>query len=228
MWRGRPLSSISTCDRYVASPPMPLPKMTPVRSFVSWGSSPSSPASSTAWSAAASASCEKRSRRCAALRPRYPTGSNPLTSHANRVPKCSASNSVMGPAPLSPRMRASQNCSTLFPRGFRVPIPVTTTLRPCCMAYGRVDRLLTVRWRIGGSSSGCDESPGNPARNRAVGRLETSRASGSARVPARCPPQGQTLQMGPPVRDRLTRSFPRGSSRRRPPWLSFPHPRRGS
>src|SRR5215211_2104669 len=110
---------------YVCIPPMPLPMMTPVRSGD--GNFPSSPACVTAWWAAASANCAKRSYRRASLRSMYNRGSNPFTSQANRTDSFSGSNLVIGAAPGVPASSAVQVESTSVPTGVTSPRPVTTT-----------------------------------------------------------------------------------------------------
>jgi hypothetical protein len=54
-----------------------------------------------------------------------------FTSHANVTGYAEASKWVIGPAPLSPRINASQLVRTSFPSGVTAPRPVMTTrLRP--------------------------------------------------------------------------------------------------
>jgi hypothetical protein len=58
----------------------------------------------------------------------YCSGSNPLTSHANRTGKLLASNFVIGAAPERPSTNARQLVATSLPTGESAPTPVTTTL----------------------------------------------------------------------------------------------------
>src|SRR5689334_6146831 len=104
---------------------MPLPMMTPVRSGD--GNLPSRPAWVTAWWAAASANCAKRSYRRASFRSMYLSGSKPFTSQANRTDSFCGSNLVMGAAPDVPPSSALQVESTSVPTGVTRPRPVTTT-----------------------------------------------------------------------------------------------------
>src|SRR3954463_14614846 len=53
----------------------------------------------------------------------------PFTSAAMRVGSIDASNFVMGPTPLTPRVRFSQAWATVLPTGETTPSPVTTTRR---------------------------------------------------------------------------------------------------
>src|SRR6478736_1746096 len=110
---------------YVCIPPIPLPMMTPVRSGD--GNVPSSPAWLTAWWAAASANCAKRSYRRASFRSMYLSGSKPLTSQAKRTDSLCGSNLVIGAAPGVPARSAVQVESTSVPTGVTSPRPVTTT-----------------------------------------------------------------------------------------------------
>ena len=57
----------------------------------------------------------------------YWSGSNPLTSQANRTDNFDGSNLLIGPAPGVPLSRADQVDSTSLPTGVTSPRPVTTT-----------------------------------------------------------------------------------------------------
>src|SRR3954452_12861293 len=53
----------------------------------------------------------------------------PFTSAAIRVGSSDASNLVIGPTPLTPRVRLPHASATVLPTGEMRPSPVTTTLR---------------------------------------------------------------------------------------------------
>ncbi len=129
------------------NPPIPVPMSTPTRKSSSLARS--RPESARAIDDAATAICEKRAMRCAALRSMYRVGSNPCTSQANFVVSFSvAYDPSTRRAVLRPSMSPSQYSSRDLPRGFTVPIPVTTTrTRPFLVftsppqpeSYARVD-----------------------------------------------------------------------------------------
>src|SRR5918992_6039584 len=106
---------------------MPLPITTPVR--LGEGMSRSSPAWVTAWWAAPSANCAKRSYRRASFLSMYSRASKLFTSQANRTESCEGSNFRIGAAPGVPARSADQVDSTSFPTGVTSPRPVTTTRR---------------------------------------------------------------------------------------------------
>ena len=109
--------------------PMPVPIATPTRKLSSLARS--RPESASAMPEAATAICEKRAMRCAALRSRNSCGSKLFTWQANFVASRSVGKRTMGLAPLRPSIRPCQYSSTFLPRGLTVPIPVTTTrVRP--------------------------------------------------------------------------------------------------
>src|SRR5690606_6373112 len=109
----------------VCIPPIPLPMTTPVRSAD--GTDLSRPAWVTAWCAAAIANWANRSSRRASFRSMYCSGSNSLTSQANRTLSLLASNLAIGAAPERPASRPLQVDSTSVPTGVTSPRPVTTT-----------------------------------------------------------------------------------------------------
>jgi hypothetical protein len=67
--------------------------------------------------------------RFASFRSMYCSGSNPLTSHANRTGNLLASNFVIGAAPERPSINERQVVATSLPTGEMAPTPVTTTRR---------------------------------------------------------------------------------------------------
>ena len=101
---------------------------TPVRSV---SGSISKPESSSAMRAAARIICVKRSMRRALRCSIHFVGSKSFSSHAKWTANSEESKAWIGPAPLCPAMRFSQNVSTSFPSGATAPMPVITTrLRP--------------------------------------------------------------------------------------------------
>src|SRR5438552_1507198 len=108
-------------------PPTPVAIATPMRSRS--GPPPLSPASASAWAAAATAYCVNRSVRRISLRSMYFAGSNPLISPAICVSYGEGSNRVMRPMPLRPWISASHVVATSRPSGVTAPRPVTTTRR---------------------------------------------------------------------------------------------------
>src|SRR5436305_4950449 len=118
----------------VASPPMPEPTITPVRSPS--GLSVGSRASLSASSVAARPNWMKRSLRRASFLSMNCEGSKFFTSPAIRLGSSFASKRVIGPTPDFPAMAASQDCLVPIPRGVTRPIPVMTTLRSTrCMCW---------------------------------------------------------------------------------------------
>src|SRR3954471_16435902 len=71
----------------------------------------------------------------------------PFTSAAMRVGSIDASNFVMGPTPLTPRVRFSQAWATVLPTGETTPSPVTTTRR--LDMFGGAERRYGAREREG-------------------------------------------------------------------------------
>ena len=121
----------------VASPPMPLPTITPQRSPS--GLSVGRAASCSASWVAARPSWMNRSFRRASFLSMKLAGSNPFTSPAMRQGRSLASKRVIGPTPLLPAIAASHVCWVPMPSGVTRPIPVTTTLRSTrCMRFLRV------------------------------------------------------------------------------------------
>src|SRR5437899_5528279 len=121
----------------VASPPMPLPTITPQRSPS--GLSVGRAASCSASWVAARPSWMNRSFRRASFLSMKLAGSNPFTSPAMRQGKSLASKRVIGPTPLLPAIAASHVCWVPMPSGVTRPMPVTTTLRSTrCMRSWRV------------------------------------------------------------------------------------------
>ncbi len=119
----------------VASPPIPEPMMTPVRSRSS-SSSGVHPASFSACSAAATAKRMKVSTlrwsfgaiQSSALKvPSLPSPSG--TSQAMSVARCDASKRVIFPAPDCPATSRAQVSSTPHASGVTMPSPVITTRR---------------------------------------------------------------------------------------------------
>ena len=89
----------------------------------------SMPESASAWRAAATIICAKRSIFRALRLSIQSVGSKSFSSQANFTGKSDASKSVIGPAPLSPAQRLFQKLSGSGPSGVTAPSPVTTTLR---------------------------------------------------------------------------------------------------
>src|SRR5688572_3665011 len=106
---------------------MPLPITTPMR--LGAGTSRSIPAWVTAWWAAPSANCAKRSYLRASFLSMYSRGSKPFTSQANRTESCEGSHLRIGAAPGVPARSADHVDSTSFPTGVTRPRPVTTARR---------------------------------------------------------------------------------------------------
>src|SRR6476469_4333927 len=71
----------------------------------------------------------KRSERRVSLGCIQSDDTNPFTSEAIRVGRRDASNLVLGPTPLTPRVRLPHASATVLPTGETRPSPVTTTLR---------------------------------------------------------------------------------------------------
>src|SRR6266571_4455467 len=113
----------------VATPPVPVPTITPTRVRSSLSQLFVRQPSETASSAAPIANWEKRSNRRISFRSRKPAGSKPFTSHANRTGDCAGSKRVIGPAPERPATSASQVARAVLPTGVTRPRPVMTTRR---------------------------------------------------------------------------------------------------
>src|SRR5919106_406051 len=105
---------------------MPVATATPIRSG---SAATSTPESCSAWRAAATIICAKRSMRRACLCSMNSVGSNPFASQAKCVWYAAASNRVISPAADSPASRPAQVVWTSLPSGVTAPMPVTTTLR---------------------------------------------------------------------------------------------------
>ena len=116
-------------------PPRPEPTTTPALSASSASPTKSIPASSIACWAAPMKSWAERSRRRASRLMITDSGSHPLTSPAKDVSTPEGSNWVMGPIPETPATAAFHASPTVWPKGVRAPIPVTTTRR----ALSRID-----------------------------------------------------------------------------------------
>ena len=86
--------------------------------------STSRPESASAWRAAATIICAKRSMRRACLCSIHSFGSNSFSSQANVTGYSLASNCSIGAAPDLPASRLSHVVSTSFPSGVTAPIPV--------------------------------------------------------------------------------------------------------
>ena len=106
--------------------PTPLPIAQPALK----GSSEliSSPASSMASLAAATANCENLSILLAIFLSMKSSGSKSFTSAASFTLYSSVSKAVMGAKPVFSSFTDLQNSSTPMPMGVTAPIPVTTTL----------------------------------------------------------------------------------------------------
>src|ERR687892_2674675 len=104
---------------------MPVATATPIRSG---SAATSTPESCSAWRAAATIICAKRSMRRACLCSMNSVGSNPFASQAKCVWYAVASNRVISPAADSPASRPAQVVWTSLPSGVTAPRPVTTTL----------------------------------------------------------------------------------------------------
>src|SRR6266545_5972832 len=113
----------------VATPPVPVPTMTPTRFRSTVCQLFARQASSTACSAAPIAYWANRSKRRTSFLSRYCAGSNPFTSQANLTGLCAGSKRVIGPAPERPLTRASQVLWTFVPTGVTNPRPVIATRR---------------------------------------------------------------------------------------------------
>ena len=114
------------CCSMMDSPPMPLDRITPVRSGAA---ETSSPLSARASAAAARANWAKRATLRTSRRSRTPLGSKSLTSAARVQGRAEGSNWVMGPMPQRPSRAAAQLSAAVRPRGLTMPRPVITTLR---------------------------------------------------------------------------------------------------
>src|SRR5262245_25397309 len=127
MRRG-PLAFSSSCiDSISGRPPMPEPKLTPMRS--AFCGVTSSAASRQACSPAATPYWMKMSMRRASFGDMYGATSKPFTSPAIWLARRDGSKRVMRVTPEVPASARSQASETLLPSGLMMPSPVTTTLR---------------------------------------------------------------------------------------------------
>ena len=125
--RSGPRSSSSLWQSWNAlSPPIPVAIAAPMRAA---SGSISSPESASAWRAAATIRCAKRSIRRACLNGMYSVASKSFTSQAKWTVNRLESNWVISPAPERPASRPSHVDSTSLPSGVTAPRPVITTLR---------------------------------------------------------------------------------------------------
>ena len=112
----------------VSTPPMPLPMITASRSGSTCPAA--RPACAMASTPATIAYCVNRSMRRASFDSITFSGAKSFSSPAIFEGKSDTSNRVIRPMPFSPALMRCQESWTLLPRGFTVPRPVTTTLRP--------------------------------------------------------------------------------------------------